>query len=146
MPQGGFYLNSFIQILIMVSNSETFAKAERLCSKKTITELFEKGRSFFCHSLQVIWITGPDSIPFPAQVAFSVSKKSFRNAVIRNFIKRRLREAYRKNKYLLYQHLQEKEKRISLFIIYKDKPVPDYKSLEKAIKEAISKLIQILNE
>ena len=130
----------------MVSYRETFAKGERLCSKKTIAEIFEKGRSFYCKSLQVIWIIGPESIPFPAQVAFSVSRKSFRIAITRNFIKRRLREAYRKKKHLLYQHLQEKERKISFFIIFKDTSVPDYKSLEKAIGEAIGKLIQILNE
>ena len=130
----------------MDSYRETFEKAERLCSKKTIAELFENGRSFFCHPLQVIWISGPDSIPFPAQVAFSVSKRNFRNAVTRNLIKRRLREAYRRKKYRLYQYLMEKEKKVSLFIIYKETSVPDYQLLENGISEAIGKLIRNLNE
>lgn len=130
----------------MASYRETFVKAERLCSKKIITVLFEKGRSFFHSSLQVIWILGSDTSPFPAQVAFSVSKKTFRNAVTRNIIKRRLREAYRKNKHVLYKHLLEKEKKISFFIIYKGTSVPDYQSLEKTVREVIGKLIRIVNE
>ena len=130
----------------MDSRRETFAKAERLCSKKTIAELFENGRSFFCHPFQVIWMIGPESIPYPAQVAFSVSKRNFRNAVTRNLIKRRLREAYRRKKYRLYQYLREREKKVSIFIIYKETYVPDYRLLENGISEAIGKLIRNLNE
>lgn len=37
----------------------------------------------------------------PAQILVSVSKKHFKAAVKRNMMKRRMREAYRKNKHLL---------------------------------------------
>ena len=58
----------------------------------------------------------PLNIPYPAQVAFSVSKRGFRLAVTRNLIKRRMREAYRKNKYLLYEYLAQKTGRLFLLL------------------------------
>ena len=59
------------------------------------------------------------SFHYPAQIAFSVSKRGFRLAVTRNLIKRRMREAYRKNKYLLYEFLASENKQIVLIVIVK---------------------------
>jgi ribonuclease P protein component len=119
---------------------ETFSKKERLCSIKTINNLFEEGKVFYTPLLKVVWKINSDPQPFPALTGFSVSKKGFRLAVVRNLIKRRMREAYRKNKHILYTHLSEKKINISLFFILKVDSVPDYISVEKSIKDAINKL------
>jgi ribonuclease P protein component len=124
--------------------THTFKKPERLCSKKAIEALFERGSSFYNFPLQVIWLESPMDIPFPAQVAFSVSKKSFKRAVKRNLIKRRMREAYRKNKHLLYQVLESNKKKIIFFIIYKGDFIPDYLSVEGWMKQITEKLISEL--
>ena len=58
----------------------------------------------------------PLLLPSPAQVAFSVSKRGFRLAVTRNLIKRRMREAYRKNKYILYEYLASENIRLFLLL------------------------------
>lgn len=124
--------------------TQTFKKPERLCRKKAIEALFEKGSSFYNFPLQVIWLESPTESVFPAQVAFSVSKKSFRRAVIRNLIKRRMREAYRKNKQSLYLFLESQNKKIVFFIIYKGDYIPDYLSVEELMRQVLEKLISEL--
>ncbi len=89
---------------------ETFNKSERLCSTKMISGLFEDGHTFHNQLFKVVWIKSPVLIPYPAQIVISVSKRSFRLAVTRNLIKRRVREAYRKNKNLLYDFLTAENK------------------------------------
>lgn len=128
----------------MNSVSEKFSKQERLCSVKTIETLFDEGKTLYTPLFKVVWQLNSEPDPFPAKVGFSVSKKGFRQAVVRNLIKRRIREAYRKNKAQLYIHLAEKNVNISLFIILRTDKIPDYPSVEKSVREIISKLIMLI--
>jgi ribonuclease P protein component len=120
---------------------QTFKKTEKLCSKKAIEALFERGNSFYLFPFQVVWLLSPSEITGYSQVAFSVSKKSFKRAVKRNLIKRRIREAYRKNKHKLYEFLERADKKIIFIIIYKGDFIPDYLSVEESVKLMIEKLI-----
>jgi ribonuclease P protein component len=123
---------------------ETFSKEERLRSVKTIEALFSsEGNVFYTPLFKVVWNHSDDHRQFRARVAFSVTKRGFRLAVTRNLIKRRMREAYRKNKHLLYEHLAAKNIKISLFIILRTDSVPDYKTTEKAVIEVINKVIKL---
>ncbi len=120
---------------------ETFDKSERLCSRKSIAALFETGNIFHNSLFKVVWnkVQLPDNAP--AQVAFSVSKRGFRLAVTRNLIKRRMREAYRKNKSPLCCHLLTQNIQIVFIVIIKGNSVPDYLTVEKSIRDVINKLI-----
>jgi len=124
---------------------QTFKKTEKLCSKKAIEALFERGSSFYHFPFQVIWLESPIEIPAPSQVAFSVSKKSFKRAVKRNLIKRRIREAYRKRKHRLYEFLEGTGRKIIFIIIYKGDFIPDYLSVEESMGRIIEKLLSEVN-
>lgn len=74
-------------------------KIERLSSRILLQGLFSKGSSFFIYPYKVIFLPSPDDINHFDRVLFTVPKKRFRKAVKRNLLKRRMREAYRRNKY-----------------------------------------------
>lgn len=76
-------------------------KTERLHAEKSIKELFEKGSSFFLYPFKIVFWVVEGLEESPNQVLFSVSKKKIKKATGRNYIKRRLKEAYRLNKSLL---------------------------------------------
>ncbi|WP_375416399.1 ribonuclease P protein component [uncultured Hymenobacter sp.] len=82
----------------------TFPKEEHLCRKKLIDELFSgRGSSFGVYPLRLIWLPAAAPGPGPPQVLISVSKRTFKRAVDRNYLKRLIREAYRLNKYRLLE-------------------------------------------
>ena len=130
----------------MITKRETFDKSERLCSTKIISGLFESGNIFYTSLFKVVWRSSPVQLPVPAQVAFSVSKKGFRLAVTRNLIKRRLREAYRKNKNILYEFLLSENKQIVFVVIIRRNSVPDYQTIEKSIQQMLNRIIILLKE
>jgi ribonuclease P protein component len=130
----------------MNTRRETFEKSERLCSTKIISGLFETGNIFHTPRFKVVWSKSPINMPFPAQITFSVSKRGFRLAVVRNLIKRRMREAYRKNKYLLYEFLASENMQIVLIVIMKGNTIPDSAAIENSIKELLSRLITRIRE
>lgn len=103
--------------------------------------LFETGKIFHNSLFKVVWDNAQNPIPGPAQVAFSVSKRGFRLSVTRNLIKRRIREAYRRNKYALYSHLLSQNIQIVFIVIIKGNSVPDYTTIEKSVRDLINKLI-----
>jgi ribonuclease P protein component len=120
---------------------ETFDKSEKLCSRKSMDMLFETGNIFHNSLFKVVWDKVQNPIQSPAQVAFSVSKRGFRLAVTRNLIKRRMREAYRRNKSVLYSHLLSQNLQIVFIVIIKGNSVPDYLTIEKSVRDLINKLI-----
>ena len=126
--------------------TQTFKKAERLSSKTIIEKLFESGRSFNLFPFRVVWSEEGPGSPFPAQLAIAVPKKNFKKAVDRNKLKRRTREAYRKNKDRLYSFLGQHKKKIALMLIYTAKEQTEYSVIETKINGVIDRLIREIDE
>jgi ribonuclease P protein component len=112
--------------------SEKFPKEERLSSKKIIEELFSKGSSNYLYPFRIIMLgKNEENKDFP-RILITVPKKNFKKAVDRNRIRRQIREAYRKNKSVIFS---EKNGIMPLYlaIIYSAKEKIDYKELEKKL-------------
>jgi len=127
----------------MMGTSFTFTKAERLTNHQLIADLFaKKGKSVFKPPILFAFIETPLNSDFPVQVFISVSKKKIAKASDRNVIRRRIREAYRLNKHLLYSHLEKKQKQFALAILYLNKDEASYAQIEQQIITAINEIIK----
>ena len=113
---------------------QTFRKNERLCSRKIIQELALKGKNIHINPIRLLWIPSILNVSIPAQAAFTVPKRNFKDAVDRNRIKRRMREAYRKNKSSLYSLISNNKNQYALLFVFTGKESITYFETEEKIK------------
>lgn len=116
----------------------TFKKEEKLKSRKLIGQLFEEGESISKFPLRIFYLKVEHSSKYSIQATFSAPKKKFKKAVDRNRIKRLMREAYRKNKHLLYDAINEKYIIMFTFI---DENEHKYVEIEEKMIVLLKKLI-----
>lgn len=118
-------------------------KTDRLKSRTVIDLLFEKGNSFSNFPFKVIWL--PQNNISTLQVGIGVSSRNFKKAVDRNRIKRVIRESWRLQKNQLQEHLQAGNKKLSVFILYTNKEIPEYDFVFEKITHVINRLIKIVD-
>jgi ribonuclease P protein component len=124
----------------------TLGKEERLKSNLSIQELLKQGKTVSGYPLKMYWNFSPDlQQKYPARAAISVPKRKFRRAVDRNLMKRRIREAYRLNKHILYETLDQRQQKIQLIILLLSDEFIPYTQLEKGIRELLLKLVNKLS-
>jgi ribonuclease P protein component len=121
---------------------QTFTKDERLRKKILIDQLFRKGNSFHVFPFRVSWL--PAAVPgnSPVQVLIAVPKLHIRKAADRNKIKRRIREAYRKNKVSLYDFLLPDKASMVLGLTYTSKEILSYQLLQEKIIVLLQRLMK----
>ncbi|NNM93838.1 MAG: ribonuclease P protein component [Bacteroidia bacterium] len=108
-------------------------KMERLHGKKSIEALFRSGSSYTASPIRMLYIARgiPDAGSMAA--AFSVPSKTFKNAVDRNLLKRRMREAYRQNKTTLYDTVRKAKVQCTAMFIYIAKSKLPYSEIESKL-------------
>jgi len=90
--------------------------------------------------IQFLWIDqsqSPNDVPI--RTAVTVSKRLFKKAHDRNYIKRRLKEAWRLQQSEVKLNVPE-NKQLQLLILFTGKTLPDFQTLSEALKKIISKL------
>ncbi|MGH2554034.1 MAG: ribonuclease P protein component [Chitinophagaceae bacterium] len=117
----------------------TLGKQERLKSRKQIEHLFNEGKNFSIAPFRIHYSIRKSAMP-PMQFGVGVSTKNFKKAVDRNRIKRMVREAYRLQKFLLYQKLNETKGQLIVFFIFNGKEIPAYHEITEKMKMILDKL------
>ena len=124
---------------------QTFSKKERLCAKKDITLLLNKGRYFSVDGIFRVCLlerknegetAGQTENPSAAKarLLISVPKRHFKRAVRRNLLKRRIREAYRRNK---------PESSVDMMVIYLPAEILEYAQIEAAMRNVVARVDEL---
>ena len=104
----------------------TLSKSERLCGKKAIAELMERGKGGSAGCMRYKFLPGTEV----SRILVSVPKRFFKRAVKRNLLKRRLRESYRLQKDLLSAP-------VDVAFLYQAREVLPYDAVFAAMAEAL---------
>jgi ribonuclease P protein component len=122
---------------------QTLSKAERLKSYKRIRILFAQGQKFKVFPLVVYFLLRDEEVERGEgvlQMGVSVGKRHFKRAVDRNLLKRRIREAYRKQKHELKETLSALGISMDIFFVYSNARISDYAEIETAMTNGLSLL------
>ena len=109
----------------------TLKKTERLHKKKLIEELFSKGSYFYFPPFKILYLQSDER---DNQILIAVPKKRFRKAVMRNRVKRRVREAYR-----LSQHNLTQRGLLLAFIVISSEDI-SFENIHNSVRGVLSKL------
>jgi ribonuclease P protein component len=118
----------------------TFGKSEKLCQKKAIEHLFNKGKSFGVPFFKVIVLINEVETVCPVKLLIAVPKKYMREANERNRMKRLIRESYRTQKHDLHTLLESEGKSIYLAFIFTGKELAEYAEVNDSIVKAINRI------
>ncbi len=109
-----------------------FQKSDRICSLIRISEIFSTGSVVYHHPFKIFYLNSNSS---KSKVLISVPKRLFKRAVVRNHIKRKIRESLR-----VLQFQTFSERGVDMCIIYTDKTQPGESGLNDKIKDVLEKI------
>ncbi|MBQ7472289.1 MAG: ribonuclease P protein component [Prevotella sp.] len=124
----------------------TLTKQERICSRSLTEQLFNSGKahSMVAFPLRIVYMgmERTDGTP-QASILVSVSKRYFKRAVKRNRVKRQVREAYRKNKYILLDQLAaQPETQVAMAFIWLSDELCESNRVERSVRHLLEKVAE----
>jgi ribonuclease P protein component len=122
---------------------QTFSKNERLHSYRLIRKLFSEGSVFYVKPFRINWLNHDALAGTPlVQVMMSVPKYNFHNAVDRNLVRRRMREAFRLNKNIACEPLAAGNNHLLICITYTAKEIVPFGQIQEKIILLLHRLIK----
>jgi ribonuclease P protein component len=120
----------------------SFKKRDRLKSSLEIDALYRENQYVFSFPLKCYYsFSEKNENQSAVRAAFTVPKKTFKHAVQRNRLKRRMREAYRLHYKKLFENfLNQHDKQLKLFFIFVGKEFMEYEGIERNMKAVLLKL------
>lgn len=113
---------------------QSFSKKEKLKNKILLQQLFSRGKTIKKYPIKLLYLPIAHSDSEFHQIGVTVPKARFKRAVDRIYLKRLMREAFRKNKYLVV----DQEPPCAFMFIYIGGKKEDYSkifSVTKALLE-----------
>ena len=127
----------------MTARRHTLPRKNILRGKRAFEYVFEHGSSFRVGVLKFLFCTNvpEELVQSPVSVAFAAPKRLFKRAVDRNYIKRRMREAYRLNQDIIDLPAgQPSQEPIVLFVIYQKPRKLPYAAIRKDMNAGLREL------
>lgn len=128
----------------------SFGKGHRLCNVTLLESLFSRGTGLFAYPFRCVYLITDNPVKDGTekiQIVITVSKRNHKRAVVRNLIKRRIREAYRINKRLWVENKSGQDdsgwleklgdKSLAVGLIYTPKEILDFSKINDGVRKAI---------
>ncbi len=130
-------------LFIFVTMENTYPKHEKLKSRTLINQLFSEGKSVSKYPMRLVYVQVSELDDSNIKLGVSVSKKHFKKAVDRNYYKRVLREAYRLNKSILLDAVEDKN--YAFMLLYQTKDRLTYQEVSEKTIQLFEKFQNTIN-
>lgn len=123
----------------------SLSKTERIKRKKDFEKVFSSGATVFTKDrlLRAVFVFESNKTESGIKIAPAVSKKAGK-AVWRNRVKRIIKEAYRQNKEIFVNYVQQKELR--LLIVFSPNELSEIKNKSVRLNDILPGVVELMNK